>query len=59
MTTLSKQYNEKRKELVRELEEAMLLSYDSPPLQEIVDIAFHMLKKTGAYIDKKLDLLQE
>ncbi|CAI5672555.1 unnamed protein product [Oreochromis niloticus] len=55
----SKQFNEKKKEFIRQLEQAMLLSYYSPPLQEIVDIGFHMLKKTRAYLDKKLDLLQE
>ncbi|CAI5672558.1 unnamed protein product [Oreochromis niloticus] len=56
---LSKQFNEEMKELIPELVEAMILSYDSPPLQEMVDIAFHMSKKTRTYLDKKLDLLQE
>ncbi|XP_076738851.1 uncharacterized protein LOC143417107 [Maylandia zebra] len=59
MTTLSKQYNEKMKELMPKFKEAMISSYNFPPLREIVDITFHMLKKTGAYIDKKLDVLQE
>lgn len=55
----SKQFNEEMKELFPQLVEAMLLSYDSPPLQEMVDITFHMLKKNKTYIVKKLDLLQE
>ncbi|XP_019210585.1 uncharacterized protein LOC109199722 [Oreochromis niloticus] len=60
VTTFSKQYNEKMKELMPQLKEAMISSYPFfPPLEEIVEITFHMLKKTGAYIDKKLDLLQE
>lgn len=59
MRIASKQYNEKIKEIIPQLVEAMILSYDSPPLQEMVDIVFHMLEKTKTYLDKKLDLLQE
>ncbi|CAI5672556.1 unnamed protein product [Oreochromis niloticus] len=59
VTMASKQFNEKMKELMPKIEHAIILSYYSPPLQKIIDIGFHMITNTRAYIDKKLDLLQE
>ncbi|CAI5672562.1 unnamed protein product [Oreochromis niloticus] len=59
VTMASKQFNEKMKELMPQIEHAIRLSYNSPPLQEIIDIGFHMITNTRAYLDKKLDLLQE